>query len=54
HIIDGIKEAGPVWVYWCFVMERYCGMLQRSITSKLYPYANLNLRILELEQINSI
>ncbi|KIJ33703.1 hypothetical protein M422DRAFT_106448, partial [Sphaerobolus stellatus SS14] len=51
HIVDGIFDAGPVGVYWCFPMERYCGMLQRAVASRLFPYASLNRRILALEQI---
>lgn len=54
HIGDGIRMAGPVWVYWCFLMERYCGMVQRSVASRLYPYASLNRRILALEQLKTI
>jgi len=54
RIIDGIEDAGPVWIHWCFAMECYCGMLQRSVTSWLFPYASLNLRVLELAQLHTI
>jgi hypothetical protein len=37
-------------------MERYCGFLKRGLTSRRYPWANLNNRVLNyayLEQIGA-
>ncbi|KAI0073761.1 hypothetical protein K474DRAFT_1649089 [Panus rudis PR-1116 ss-1] len=42
HIADSIVAASPVWAYWAFPMERYCGALQPAIRSRRYPYASLN------------
>ena len=42
HIADSIEMVGPVWTYWAFAMERYCGSLQPAIRSRRYPYASLN------------
>lgn len=42
HIADGIRYCGPVWSTWTFFMERYCGMLQRSLRSQTQPWSNLN------------
>jgi hypothetical protein len=27
HITDGIDAAGPVWCYWSFAMEQFCGTI---------------------------
>ena len=42
HIADSIEMVGPVWAYWAFAMERYCGSLQPAIRSRRHPYASLN------------
>ena len=53
HIADGIEAAGPVWTYWSFVMERYCGFLKRDgVRSRREPYASLNNRVLHVTQLN--
>lgn len=54
HIVHGIKDAGPVGCYWVFVMERFCGRLQRYVSSRLHPYATLDRRVLELAQLHAI
>ncbi|KAI0083145.1 hypothetical protein BDY19DRAFT_900743 [Irpex rosettiformis] len=46
HIADSIVEMGPVWAYWAFPMEHYCGLLQRSIRSRRYPFSNLSQTVL--------
>ena len=40
--MDTIKRIGPVWAWWSFPIERQCGHLQRHITSKRHPFANLD------------
>ncbi|KDQ14851.1 hypothetical protein BOTBODRAFT_109517 [Botryobasidium botryosum FD-172 SS1] len=42
HIADGIEKIGPMWVYWCFALERHCGLLQRMVTSRSRPYESLS------------
>jgi len=42
HIADTIERIGPVWAWWSFPIERQCGRLQRHITSKRHPFANLD------------
>jgi hypothetical protein len=54
HIADTIMDAGPVWVYWVFVMERLCGQLQRSVTSRRQPYSSMNMWAIEWEQLKII
>jgi len=54
HIADGIHAAGPVWTYWSFVMERYCGFLKRDgVRNRKKPYASLNNRVLHVAQLNT-
>ncbi|TRM55775.1 hypothetical protein BD626DRAFT_415516 [Schizophyllum amplum] len=57
HIADSIEYMGPVWCYWAFPMERYCGNLQPALKSRRYPYASLDRYVVEraqMEQINAI
>ena len=43
---------GPVWVYWAFAMERFCGKMARNIKSRRFPYRNLDNRILAAAQLD--
>lgn len=52
HIADDIRRAGPVWAYWAFIMERYCGHLQPAIKSRRYPWKSLDHHI-ELDTLLS-
>jgi hypothetical protein len=53
HVADGIEAAGPVWTYWSFVMERYCGFLKRDgVRSRQKPYASLDNRVLHVAQLH--
>ncbi|RDB22210.1 hypothetical protein Hypma_010657 [Hypsizygus marmoreus] len=54
HIADSIKAAGPVWCYWAFPMERYCGKLQPAIRSRRFPFAALDRYVLEEAQLTQI
>jgi hypothetical protein len=54
HIADSIKAIGPVWCYWAFPMERFCGSLQPAIRSRRYPYASLDRYITESSQLRQI
>lgn len=42
HIARDIRLMGPVWVYWAFAMECYCGRLSLAIKSRRFPWANLD------------
>ncbi|RDB24679.1 hypothetical protein Hypma_008169 [Hypsizygus marmoreus] len=42
HLADSIEEAGPVWAYWAFPMEHFCGLLQLTIKSCHHPYASMD------------
>ncbi|TFK58699.1 hypothetical protein BDN72DRAFT_781697 [Pluteus cervinus] len=54
HIADGIEEAGPVWTYWAFPMERFCGFLQPSIKSRRFPFANIDNYVVSSAQLTQI
>jgi hypothetical protein len=54
HIADSIKALGPVWAYWAFPMERYCGTLQRAIQNRRFPYASASRFVIETAQLDQI
>ncbi|KAH6903787.1 hypothetical protein BKA70DRAFT_1299413 [Coprinopsis sp. MPI-PUGE-AT-0042] len=54
HIADCIDEMGPVWCYWAFPMERFCGKLGRCIKSRRYPFANLDSYLTAYTQIQEV
>ncbi|CAE6388809.1 unnamed protein product, partial [Rhizoctonia solani] len=54
HIADDIEAMGPVWAYWAFPMERFCGALARASKSRHYPYSSINRRVLQVSQLSQI
>jgi hypothetical protein len=54
HIADDIRQVGPVWCYWAFAMERYCGLLATSRKSRRDPFVSLSRRIRDIVQLNQI
>jgi hypothetical protein len=42
HIASSIQEMGPVWAYWAFPMERFCGDILPNIRSRRYPYKSID------------
>ncbi|KAJ7086220.1 hypothetical protein C8R44DRAFT_650946 [Mycena epipterygia] len=54
HIAPSIKFTGPVWCYWAFSMERYCGSLQPGIRSRRFPWASLDRYVVEQAQLTQI
>lgn len=45
---------GPVWCYWAFPMERYCGALARANKSRRFPFKSINRRVLQVSQLSQI
>src|SRR5277367_5718139 len=45
---------GPVWAYWAFPMERYCGDVLRNIRSRRLPYASINRYVTSRAQLTHI
>ena len=54
HLADDIRRAGPVWCYWAFSMEQYCGLLANSRKSRRQPFISLSRRIRDIEELKLI
>ncbi|KAG9122347.1 hypothetical protein FRC07_001330 [Ceratobasidium sp. 392] len=54
HIADDMTAMGPVWCYWAYPMERFCGSLARSQKSRRFPFSSLDRRVLEVAQLSQI
>ncbi|QRV81410.1 Transposase family Tnp2 protein [Ceratobasidium sp. AG-Ba] len=54
HIADDIEAMGPVWCYWSFPMERYCGSLSRVHKSRRFPYSSLDRRVRKIAELGQI
>jgi hypothetical protein len=54
HIPYYIRQTGPVWTSWAFVMERFCGSLLPSIKNRLNPYPCIDNYIQRRAQLQSI
>ena len=42
HIAPSIRIMGPMWTYWVFPIERFCGSILPNIKSRRYPYKNID------------
>lgn len=54
HISDSVRMMGPVWCYWAFPMECFCGSLLPAIKSRRFPYASIDRQVTELSQLYQI
>ena len=54
HIVDSIEASGPMWAYWAFPIERYCGSLTPAIRSRRFPFPSIDRHITELAQLSQI
>lgn len=54
HVADGIKWAGPMYVYSQWTMERFCGTSGRMAKSKVQANRNMSLTLLKQEIRNHI
>ena len=54
HIPNTIIALGPVWAYWAFPMERYCGLIRPAIKSRKNADASLERYIIECAQLAQI
>ena len=41
HIVDGMKQFGPVYATWMYAYERFNSWLYRRITNRRFPEATL-------------
>ncbi|KAJ7718168.1 hypothetical protein B0H16DRAFT_1797871 [Mycena metata] len=54
HIASDIRNMGPMWCFWAFVMERFCGSLVPAVKSRKHPFASLAHRLRDVAQLNQI
>ncbi|KIO21907.1 hypothetical protein M407DRAFT_79835 [Tulasnella calospora MUT 4182] len=54
HIPDIIKKSDPLWAYWSWVMEWFCGRRSHAVSSHKWPYSSPNQQILEISTLHSI
>lgn len=54
HIADSILIMGPVWCYWAFPMERFCGMISPHVRSRRFPWRSIDRFVLETSQIAQV
>lgn len=54
HTVDFMEMSGPLWAYWCWVMERMCSKLVRGVSSKRHPSASLDRRSFEFANLNAV
>ncbi|KAG8870580.1 hypothetical protein FRB98_001528 [Tulasnella sp. 332] len=54
HIAQDIRNMGPMWTYWAFPMERFCGSLLPSIKSRKYPFTSLDHCIQDIAQLDQL
>lgn len=45
---------GPVWAYWAYVMERYCGLLKPALSSRRFVFAAIDRFIVDHAQLMQI
>ncbi|KAJ7266668.1 hypothetical protein C8J57DRAFT_1068624 [Mycena rebaudengoi] len=54
HIANDIRQIGPMWCFWAFVMERFCGSLLTAVKSRKHPFTSLAHRIRDVAQLSQI
>jgi hypothetical protein len=54
HIADSIQFMGPVWTYWAFPMERFCGRLKNVVTSRRFPWARLDNHVCACAHLDAV
>lgn len=54
HVVDFMEKSGPLWAFWCWVMERVCSKLVRGVSSRKHPDASLDRRAFESAKLNAI
>ncbi|KAL5639602.1 hypothetical protein ACGC1H_006272 [Rhizoctonia solani] len=42
HLPTYIRQTGPLWASWSFVMERFCGHLLPAVKNRTQPYQHLD------------
>ncbi|KDQ15040.1 hypothetical protein BOTBODRAFT_82915, partial [Botryobasidium botryosum FD-172 SS1] len=52
HVTDEIESMGPVWCYWAFAMEQFCGSLLPAIKRKKPPFSSLDHHVRDVAQLS--
>ena len=54
HLADSIEAVGPVWTYWAFPMERFCGTVQRHIKSRRFPFSSIDRYLVSVTRLEHL
>ncbi|KAF5342809.1 hypothetical protein D9758_013364 [Tetrapyrgos nigripes] len=54
HLAYMIEWLGPLWAYWAFPTERYCGRIQPAIKSRRYLWACIDNYIVDYSRLSII
>lgn len=54
HIPGDIRATGPLWCYWNFPTERFCGAIVQDTHSRKHPYTSMAHRLRDIAQLNQI
>ncbi|EIW75662.1 hypothetical protein CONPUDRAFT_33139, partial [Coniophora puteana RWD-64-598 SS2] len=54
HVPDNLRRTGPLWCYWNFPTERFCGVIVQSIQSRKYPFTSMAHRLRDVAQLSQI
>ncbi|QRV73589.1 Transposase family tnp2 [Ceratobasidium sp. AG-Ba] len=54
HVADDILRCGPVWVYWSFLIERYCREVIACANSRVLPWQAIQKFVLQLAQLSTV
>ncbi|KAJ7114214.1 hypothetical protein C8R43DRAFT_903080 [Mycena crocata] len=54
HIPANIRTMGPLWAYWNFPTERFCGSIVLAIQSRKHPFTSMAHRLRDIAQINQL
>ena len=54
HIVGSIEASGPMWEYWAFPTEYYCGSLVPAVRSCQFPFQSIDWHVMEVAQLIQI
>ncbi|KAG8685707.1 hypothetical protein FRC08_012953 [Ceratobasidium sp. 394] len=54
HLTYYIRQTGPLWASWAFVMERFCGRLLPAVKNRVRPYEHLDYYIQRRAQMQAV
>lgn len=54
HIPVNLRTMGPLWCYWNFPTERFCGAIVRAVHSRKHPFTSMAHRLRDIAQLNQL